>query len=93
MSQALSTQHSGVPARIDLPRNGHVAAQSRIGRGCLVWLGRIVAVLVGLSLVGALRVGVRSRRRAGVSPARPDGRRGRLSPAHQLRRARAAPPW
>src|SRR5215210_7142030 len=52
MSQALSAEHSGVPVRIDVPRHGLVAAR-RIGRGILVWMARSVAVLVGLSLLGA----------------------------------------
>src|SRR5919202_5800173 len=32
----------------------HVAPSKRRGRGCLVWLGGIVAVLLGLMLLGAL---------------------------------------
>src|SRR5262245_33658318 len=52
MSQALSAEPSTITTRSDVRHGGHGAAR-RIGRGCLVWICRVLAVLVGLALLGA----------------------------------------
>ena len=61
------------------------AGSHRIGRRFLVWLGGILAVLLGLSLLGAGYESVAEAADARAYPDRSAGRRGRLSASHQLR--------
>src|ERR671933_2339723 len=52
MRRALSSGSSSAAAPADVARGNRVPAR-RIGRRSLVWLGGILAVLLGLSLLGA----------------------------------------
>jgi len=53
MRQGHVSGSSDTAARIDSGVGRHVGARGA-GRGFLVWLARILAVLVGLSLLGAV---------------------------------------